>query len=108
MNDSQHNQTDRQMSDYTEFKVGVMINLCYPPFIILLGSAGNILSFLVYSRKKLSKRPISVYMRVLAVLDTSMLTVLFVFWLHTNFLLLHLTEQESRCFLLYLFFLFST
>ncbi len=44
------------------------------PFIILIGIVGNVLSFLVMSRKKLHGSVTSLYLRVLAVVDSMVLT----------------------------------
>ena len=40
------------------------------PFVIILGTIGNIISFAVYCTKKLNRTSFSVFIRVLAVSDT--------------------------------------
>lgn len=54
--------------DFTEFLWKFI-----PPFVILFGTVGNVLSFAVMSRKKLSDTPMSLCLRLLAIVDTTVL-----------------------------------
>ena len=76
----------------------------YPPIIIVLGTIGNVLSFIVYGRKGQRKKPLSVYMRAVAIADTIMLYVLFGYWLNDNFLG---QRNEAKC-LVTTYFLHAT
>ena len=60
------------ISDYSEFTIAQMINLVLPPPIIIVGFVGNVLSFVVYNRKAFNNKPISLYMRMLALVDNAM------------------------------------
>ncbi len=99
MTNTTSNLSSVRMSDYPEFKIGSMINLITPPPIIIFGIVGNVLSFVFYGRKAIERNPICecicLYMRVLAFVDSAMLVVLFVYWLHTNFLLTSLSKGAS-------------
>ena len=90
------NQTTK-VPDSINFKIRVYINQYYPPFIIVLGTLGNVLSVIIYGRRSLRKKPISLFMRVLAVVDSViLLIVLFTYWLHTNFTLPTTSERSNK------------
>ena len=85
-NNNNNNNTD-VLSNYIEFHIGMYIGQYYPPVIIILGTLGNLLTFIVYGKHRFRSRPPSIYMRSLAVLDSILLLIgLLSFWLITNFL----------------------
>ena len=77
-----------------EYRITKVVNVYIPPIIIVLGTIGNTLSFVVYSRRKQRQKPLSIYMRSLAVADTCMLILLCADWL--NYKYLH-QRTEFRC-----------
>ena len=84
-------------ADYIEFHIGRYFNLIYPPILIVIGTIGNILSFLVCIQRKNRNSSPSIYIATLSVLDTIMLLVgLLQYWLLFNFFTKALTEEHCN------------
>ena len=62
-------------SDYIECHVAVMLWKVFLPVFLLVGIPGNIMSLVVLSRKRMRGSTTSVYLRVLAVIDTVVLLI---------------------------------
>ena len=82
---------------YTEFMIGKYINQYYPPLIIIVGTIGNVLAVIIYGKKTLKNKPMSLLMRSLALVDSLvLLLVLFTYWIVTNFTLETTSVEVSR------------
>ena len=68
-----------------EYRIGNEITKYYSPLVFILGMVGNILSFTVYARRKQREKPLSIYMRSLAVADSCELVFYFVDWLNFRY-----------------------
>ncbi len=62
--------TEGNINDIFENILAHNLWLYVPPIILILGSFGNILSFLTWSRKLFKQKPISAYFLTLAVVDS--------------------------------------
>jgi growth hormone secretagogue receptor len=58
-----------QAADYTAYKVGKALYVYLSPFLLILGLVGNILCFLVMSKRARKPPPTYLYLTVLAVAD---------------------------------------
>jgi hypothetical protein len=71
------------------------------PFVVFIGLIGNVLSFLVFSRKKFSKNSISIYGRALAITDSF---IVYIFVRDVTFYLFDIrleTESTTACKFIY-------
>ena len=66
---------ERQLMQYTEFRIHKFLLLYVPPILLILGTIGNILSFVILRRKAMLKFSTYYYLAVLAVADTLVLLV---------------------------------
>ena len=55
---------------FLEYTIARYLDLYVSPIIVVLGTIGNILSFIVYNQPKQRVKPLSIYIRSLAVADT--------------------------------------
>jgi 7 transmembrane receptor (rhodopsin family) len=62
-------------------QIGHLLNFYYTPFLVTVGSVGNILSVLVFFKTKLRKLSSSYYLAALGISDTCFLFVMFISWL---------------------------
>jgi 7 transmembrane receptor (rhodopsin family) len=62
-------------------QIGHLLNFYYTPFLVTVGSVGNILSVLVFFKTKLRKLSSSYYLAALGISDTCFLFVMFITWL---------------------------
>lgn len=95
-------------SDFVQHKIGVHLALYVLPLVILLGTVGNILTFIVLVRKRMRNTSVNVYLLLLACADTGALYFSgFKTWLRmiTDFELLHTSNAGCKC--LMFFFLVS-
>lgn len=82
---------------YKEDHIGKAINLYYPPILIIVGTIGNILSFIVYVKPKYRGRTSPTYIAVMSVLDTIMLFLgLLQYWILFNFAPKSLTDAHCK------------
>ena len=80
-----------------EHKIGTNLNIFYPPILVLFGSFGNALSFLIYRQKKYRDRSSAFFISFLALMDTLMLFVgLLQYWAIFNFLPKVLTDAHCK------------
>ena len=61
--------------DYTTYKVGRALYVYFSPFLLVFGLIGNVLSFLVMSKRAKAPPPTYLYLTVLAVVDVLALYV---------------------------------
>ena len=79
------NQTEF-IHEYTEYKTTRYIWIIIPPFLLSLGTIGNCLTIVVYSRSSLKKSAMAVYLTTLAVSDIiALYTGFFTEWLTIAF-----------------------
>lgn len=82
---------------YEKERIGLAINLYYPPILIVFGSIGNALTFIVYIKPKFRGRISAMYIASLAVLDTVMLYIgLLQYWILFNFASNVLTHAHCK------------
>ncbi|XP_074640291.1 thyrotropin-releasing hormone receptor-like [Tubulanus polymorphus] len=99
---------------YRALKNGIgIIDLYIPPFVVISGLIGNVLSFAIMIRRLRGKRTSSttVYMAALAVVDSIILIFpLSSYWMYFNFLKNWLTDQVCRgfTFIMYAFINYSS
>lgn len=71
---------------YWEFLAAQRINLYSPSVIVGVGSIGNLLSFLIYIKRKYKKHVAPVYILALSVIDSLNLIIgLLQYWVMFNF-----------------------
>jgi hypothetical protein len=93
--------------DFPEYKVAISILSYVLPAVIIIGSVGNILSFVVLMRQRMRNTSVYVYLAVLACADTSVLYLsAFKTWLRmlTGFELLHISNFSCKI-IIFLFLL---
>jgi len=78
-----------------EMAVVMAIQLYYTPALVLLGSAGNCLSVVVFSTPKLRQLSSSYYLAALAISDTGYLLSIFCVWL--NMVDVALYDEQGFC-----------
>lgn len=66
---------EEQLMNYTAYRLHKIILLYVPPILIILGTFGNIFSFLILKRKAMLKFSTYFYLMVLALADTLVLYV---------------------------------
>ena len=66
---------EEQLMNYTAFRLHKIILLYVPPILVLVGTFGNIFSFLILKRKAMLKFSTYFYLMVLALADTLVLYV---------------------------------
>jgi len=72
--------------NYWEFHAARNINMYFPPIIVGIGIVGNLLSFLVYIKRKYKNQVAPVYILALSVIDSLNLIIgLFTYWVMFNF-----------------------
>ncbi|CAH1783616.1 unnamed protein product [Owenia fusiformis] len=81
--------------NYNEYKIGAMIHRYWPMVILPFGLVGNLLAFLVMTRKQSRQKSTCIYMAVLSVTDTVSLFILLYHWIVTNFVQLPITEYHN-------------
>ncbi|KAL4227267.1 hypothetical protein ACF0H5_012713 [Mactra antiquata] len=67
------NLTCDERSTYLEYRASILIWKVVPPILILLGTAGNILSILILTRKSIRSSTTALYLTVLAFSDLTVL-----------------------------------
>ena len=98
--------TTYDLSNFLEYRIAININLYYPPILVCVGLAGNILSFLVYIQRERRKTSLGIYLAALAVLDGIMCCSVFQYWLLHNFLVQLI--KENGCYFMTCFVLIIT
>ena len=96
------------VNGFIQHRIGLHLALYVLPLVILLGTIGNILTFIVLVRKRMRNTSVNVYLLLLACADTGALYFSrFKAWLHiiTDFKLLHKSNAGCKC--LMFFFLIS-
>jgi hypothetical protein len=76
-------------------ELGHLLVFYYTPFLVAVGSVGNILSVLVFFKTKLRKLSSSYYLAALGISDTCFLFGSFISWL--NFIDIHVYNQNVFC-----------
>ncbi len=66
---------EQQLMQYPEYRVNKWILLYMPPILVILGTFGNIFSFIILKRKAMLKFSTYYYLMVLAVADTLVLFI---------------------------------
>lgn len=77
------------------FIIGDFLTHYYTPALVLIGSAGNILSVVVFFKTKLRKLSSSYYLAALGISDTCFLFGAFVSWL--NYFNINIYNQDYYC-----------
>ena len=97
---------DDYMDDYTENTVAMVMVKGVWPVVILAGTVGNIMTFMVLIRRRMRRTPVYFYLAMLACADTSVLYLSgFKTWLRvmTGIEILHLSDSMCKicmfCFL---------
>ena len=75
------NPTGTNRTDHSEHQIARYIDTYASPIIFFFGSIGNTLILIVYCRRRQREKPLSIYIRSLAVADTFMLILFFAQWL---------------------------
>ena len=92
-----NNSTTKTASDVRTIQLEEQINLYYPPLLIVVGTIGNIISFLIYIQKKYRHKSHGIYILTLSIVDTTMLWIgLFQYWLLFNFFPKALTVEHCH------------
>ncbi|KAL4233086.1 hypothetical protein ACF0H5_007771 [Mactra antiquata] len=74
------------MEDYGTYKAGILLWKIVPPFLLLFGMTGNVLTFLTLTRKQLRHEAMSVFLAALSVSDfIALLTGLLRQWIKYTF-----------------------
>ena len=87
-------------SDFVQYKIGLHLALYVLPMVILLGTIGNVFTFVVLVRKRMRNTSVNVYLLLLSCADTGALYFSgFKTWLRliTNFELLHTSNAGCKC-----------
>lgn len=86
-----------KVSDYWEFDAANKINLYVPPFLVIIGGIGNLVSFFVYLQKKYRSKVAPVYILSLSVIDTVNLFLgLLQYWILFNFYQSSITKTHCN------------
>ena len=66
---------EREMMQYVEYRILKYLLLYVPPILLLLGTIGNILSFVILMRRSMRKLSTYIYLAVLSITDTLVLYI---------------------------------